>query len=55
VYDRIAAETDCATLQAEFDQASENHDAVPAGSEQAGWSLGYMKAADARMKDLGCY
>jgi hypothetical protein len=55
VYDRIAAETDCDELQAEFDTAMDNHDRVAAGSEQASWSLGYAKAADARMNELGCY
>ena len=54
VYQRIAAETDCATLHADFDQAAANHDAAAPGSEQATWSTNYMAAADARMRQIGC-
>jgi hypothetical protein len=43
VYDRINAETDCATLQGEFDIAERNH------------HTDYMQAADDRMRQLGCY
>jgi hypothetical protein len=55
VYQRIASLTDCTMLQAEFDQAEENNGRVPAGSDQAEWTLAYMEAADARMQEVGCY
>ena len=55
VYDRINSETDCDTLQAEFNQAMTNHDALPSGDSRRDWALGYAKAADSRMNDLGCY
>ena len=43
VIERINTETDCAQLQVEFDRAETDHHA------------NYMKAADARMRALGCY
>jgi hypothetical protein len=57
VYQRIAADTDCASLQAQFDQAAANHDRdSDAGDLEAmKWSTGYMVAADDRMRGLGCY
>lgn len=55
VYRRIGGMTDCAALQAEFDQADENRGNQPAGSEQAEWSTNYMMAADDRMREVGCY
>lgn len=54
VYDRIAATTDCAALQGEFDRASRDHDAAPALSNGKAWTLGCMEAAQARMTGLGC-
>lgn len=55
VYERINAETDCAKLQAEFDDADTNHKRAVPGSDQAVWSTSYMVAADARMKAIRCY
>ena len=47
VYERIESETDCAALQEEFDTA----EAGPPSE----WKVPYMEAADARMRELGCY
>lgn len=55
VYQRIASESDCGALQAEFDTAGADHDRAVPGSEAALWSTAYMEAADARMKAVGCY
>ena len=46
VYERIAGLEDCAALQQEFDTAEAN------GGETG---TAYMKAADERMQELGCY
>jgi hypothetical protein len=43
VYDRLLSMTDCSKLQDEFDIADENK------------NIGYMSAADQRMKEIGCY
>jgi hypothetical protein len=55
VYDRITSETNCESLQAEFDQAMSNVGARPSGDSLRTTSLAYAKAADARMRSLGCY
>lgn len=55
VQQRIAAETDCATLQAEFDTASANFDRAPKGTPESAAAISYMDAADNRMKAVGCY
>ena len=55
VYARIRSLSDCDALQAEFDQAAANHDAAEPGSDAAVWSTSYMVAADARMREVGCY
>ena len=55
VYARIAALSDCAALQNEFDQAEQNLSAQDPGTPQYKWGLGYMKASDDRMKEIGCY
>ena len=54
VYAGILVDSNCDSLQASFDQASANHDASVAGSDQARWALGYMTAAQARMEAVGC-
>lgn len=54
VYQRIAADTDCAAIQAEFDQAYADNQAAPALSTGKEWTLGYMEAAQARLKALHC-
>lgn len=53
VYARILAMTDCAALQNEFDQAEDN--LQEPGTPQYRWGLGYMKASDDRMREIGCY
>lgn len=57
VYAEIAASTDCAGLQVTFDRADANHGfAVEQGDRaEMDWTLGYMKASDARMREIGCY
>ena len=55
VYQRIAAETDCTRLQTELDTASASHDRADPGSDTAIAATGYMRAADARMRALGCH
>ncbi len=47
VYEKIAASTDCVELQHIFDTAA-NGPAHP-------WKVPYMNAADARMREVGCY
>lgn len=54
VYQRIEALTDCTAIQAEFDQAYADHEAAPAGAPGREWTVGYMDAANDRMKALGC-
>ncbi len=66
VYGEIAAETSCSSLQATFDRGeatSKRAGRVPdatafEGARGARWSevgLGYMDAADNRMREIGCY
>lgn len=47
VYARIEGETDCAALQSEFDTAE--------SGPPSDWKVPYMEAADARMREVGCY
>jgi len=54
VYQRIAAESDCAQLQAEFDTASGSFDRAAKGTPESAAAIGYMQAAQDRMKDLSC-
>jgi hypothetical protein len=57
VYARIAKMTDCNALQEQFDLAEQTSQR-PGGPAGATWSeigIAYMQAADARMKDVGCY
>lgn len=54
VYSRIAGETDCATVQGEFDTAAKAHDGATSGSDTALAATGYMVAAQARIKALNC-
>lgn len=59
VYARISAMSDCAALQKEFDTANANFERESrAGDQREPYrkaARGYMDAADARMKSLGCY
>ncbi len=54
-YQTILSMTDCATLQEQFDTASANNKREQAGTPQFKATLGYMTAADDRMKELKCY
>ena len=57
VYRRIETETDCTKLQAEFDQAWENHkrDKARKRLDLMEIDTSYMDAAADRMEDIGCY
>jgi hypothetical protein len=55
VWERIEQGTDCAALQEEFDQAMDNAERREPGDPLRELSLSYAKAADQRMKDIGCY
>lgn len=54
-YTKILALTDCKLLQAEFETAYSNSQRETAGTPQHKWAVGYMTAADDRMKEVGCY
>ena len=56
VYQRIEAEFSCADLQREFDTASASHDRDSARgrADLAEIATSYMRAVDARMRELGC-
>lgn len=55
VYERITSTEDCALLQREFDTAAENNERSEPGTGQYEGTLDYMKAADERMRQVGCY
>ena len=55
VYNRILSLTDCTLLQEEFDIASENNQRATPGTAEYKETIGYMVAADDRMKALDCY
>lgn len=55
VYVEIFTSTDCVFLQEKFDIASTNNANETAGTPQFQWTLGFMMAADERMKEVGCY
>ena len=55
VYKEILSLTDCALLQEKFDIASANNGRAQPGTVQFRWTLGYMTAADDRMRSAGCY
>lgn len=54
VYNRILTNGDCGSLQAEFNQAATNLELHEPGTPQYKWSVGYMAAANQRMKELNC-
>jgi len=55
VYQRILSLSDCAQLQTEFDIAAQNNSSAAPGTANHKETLGYMTAADDRMKSLNCY
>jgi hypothetical protein len=55
VYESILSMSDCGSLQAQFDLAAGNNDTATPGSAEHKWTLGYMSAADDRMRSAGCY
>ena len=54
-YAEIITLTDCKALQAKFDTAANNNGRESPGTKLFKATLGYMKAADERLKELGCY
>lgn len=54
-YQSILSLTDCTALQEQFDIASANNQRETAGTPLFKATLGYMKAADNRMKEINCY
>jgi hypothetical protein len=54
VYAQIFSSS-CEELQEQFDIAAENNDRETAGTERFRMTLGYMRAADDRMRAQGCY
>ena len=55
VYQDLLTSNDCDHLQEQFNQADSNLALHSPGTQQYEWGLGYMKASDARMKEIGCY
>lgn len=55
VYAEIERTFDCERLQEMFDIAAANNDRAKPGTPAHKWTLGYMSAADARMRAVGCY
>lgn len=57
VYAEIAAQTDCAALQATFDRAEANGKSARSGGNLslAKVTTSYMETADARMRQINCY
>jgi len=55
VYREILSSNDCAALQKHFDTAYENNQASQPGTIYSKRSIGFMTAADQRMKEIGCY
>lgn len=55
VYQRIESMTDCDALQRQFDIAGDNADRMHDAGQTADIPMSYMDAADARMKEVGCY
>lgn len=55
VYNNILSLSDCALLQEQFNIASDNNQRETPGTSNHKATLGYMTAADDRMKALNCY
>lgn len=55
VYNEILSLNDCVALQEKFNIASDNNTRAEPGTAEFKWTLGYMTAADERMKFIGCY
>lgn len=55
IYIKILALESCSDLQSEFNTASENNSLNEPGTTLYKATIGYMKAADDRMKELSCY
>ena len=55
VYNTILSLSDCTLLQEQFNIAADNNQRETAGTSNHKATLGYMTAADDRMKALDCY
>jgi hypothetical protein len=55
VYSKILSLTDCAELQEKFDIAYRNSQHEEPGTWRYTITVGYMKASDNRMQEIGCY
>lgn len=55
VYRKIERSTNCADLQATFTRAADNNERYDPRHPLFDVTLGYMDAADARMRAVGCY
>lgn len=55
VYSRILSSKNCVALQTKFDEAEANTQILQPDTKEYKFSLGYMKAAEKRMKDIACY
>jgi len=55
LYGYILTLNDCSLLQEQFDLASANNERETPGTSAFKMTMGYMKAADDRMKAMGCY
>ena len=54
-YRAIFGLTDCDELKRHFDIAYANFDAAETATPQSAAAIGFMKAADTRMGEVGCY
>jgi hypothetical protein len=55
VYEELTSSDDCARRQKSFDRAAANNDRDEPLTTEHGWTLGYMNAADDRMRAIGCF
>lgn len=55
VYEEIFSLTDCSALQKHFDTAYANNQASQPGTIYSKRAIGFMTAADERMREIGCY
>ena len=55
VYEEIFSLSDCGELQEKFDIAAANNDRETPGTAMFKLTMGYMAAADERMREVECY
>ncbi len=54
-YEAIFSSQDCAWLQGQFDNAYQSSETSQPGTSTYQRAIGFMKASDERMKEIGCY